>query len=259
MKITLLWLSTFWYFIFALLGFAAFWAFRYNLNPDFMAYADIADAYLRSDWQYALNSSWPPLFSWLLMIPIALTGSPESEIVSCHLMQYCIYLFTLATLALVIRELLRKYVQADTAVPLSPRLAIYVSVCWLLAGALLLTTLPILILTPDILQVPIILLLFYLLIVYSTQPLTTKSSICVAILIAIGYYAKSVFVPLAPFVILSSVVLSPVSWKKKILYAAMECGLVLILISPFVVAIIAPAGEIHFWRFGENQLRTLRV
>ncbi len=250
MKTTLFRFNVFWYVLFALLGFVAFWTSRYNTNPDFIAYADIADAYLRGDWRYALNSSWPPLFSWLLMIPIALTDSPESETISCHLLQYCLYLGALATLALVIRELLRKYLQSDTATPLSPRPAIVASVCWLIGGALLLSTQPI-VLTPDILQVPIILLLLYLLIVNSTRPLSPSYSICVATLIAIGYYAKSVFLPLAPFIILSSVVLSPVPWKKRILYAALECCLVLGLVSPFVVAISVQQGRFTYGDSGK--------
>ena len=49
-----------------LLAAACTWTGRYYINADVISYLDVADAYLRSDWQHAINGHWSPLYSWIL-------------------------------------------------------------------------------------------------------------------------------------------------------------------------------------------------
>ena len=244
-------LNVLWFLFFACIGLVKLWVDRFMASPDFVSYTEIAYAYLQADWHYALNSAWPPLFSWLLMIPISLTNSPESEIVACHVLQYVIFLLSLATFALVIRELLRKYILPEASARLNARSAFVVSVYWLVGGGLLVMINPVTLLTPDTLQFPIVFLLLYLLVVYSSRPLTLGSSVGFAAIIAIGYYAKSVFIPLAPFLILSSVVLSPMSWKKRFQHAVLQGCVVFVLVLPFVAAISNQQGRLTFGDSGK--------
>lgn len=51
-----------------LLALTLSWLSRYTFDPDGVAYADIARAYLRGDWHNAFNTYWSPLYSWLLAI-----------------------------------------------------------------------------------------------------------------------------------------------------------------------------------------------
>src|SRR5262245_31136988 len=39
---------------------------RFSMNPDGIAYLDMADAYMRGDWRAAINPVWSPLYAWLL-------------------------------------------------------------------------------------------------------------------------------------------------------------------------------------------------
>ena len=42
-------------------------AYRFTLSSDDpISYLDIGDAYLRGDWNAALNSYWSPLYSWIV-------------------------------------------------------------------------------------------------------------------------------------------------------------------------------------------------
>jgi hypothetical protein len=50
-------------------GGVSFWEGRFDMDPDGIAYLDMADAYARRDWENALNSVWSPLYSWML-IPV---------------------------------------------------------------------------------------------------------------------------------------------------------------------------------------------
>src|SRR5437899_2747577 len=48
------------------LGFLRAWSSRKAMDPDGIAYLDMADSYLRADWHTALNGLWSPFYSWLL-------------------------------------------------------------------------------------------------------------------------------------------------------------------------------------------------
>src|SRR5438094_868191 len=47
----------------AALGALDSWASRYSLNPMGVSYLDMGDAFVRRDWQTALNGLWSPLYS----------------------------------------------------------------------------------------------------------------------------------------------------------------------------------------------------
>lgn len=57
--------------------FAVFWLtiYRYQLNPDAIAYISVAERYLRGDFWQAVSTYWSPLFSWLLT-PLLALGAP---------------------------------------------------------------------------------------------------------------------------------------------------------------------------------------
>jgi 4-amino-4-deoxy-L-arabinose transferase-like glycosyltransferase len=47
-------------------GFLQAWAARFFISSDGNSYLDVATAYLKGDWQAAINAYWSPMFSWLL-------------------------------------------------------------------------------------------------------------------------------------------------------------------------------------------------
>jgi hypothetical protein len=59
--------------IFIGVGLLLYPVYKYQINPDGIAYLSIAQHYGRGDWMSALNSCWPPMLSWLLA-PWTLTG-----------------------------------------------------------------------------------------------------------------------------------------------------------------------------------------
>lgn len=73
------------------------WAGRYYMNPDGISYLDMGDAYLRGDWNMAINAFWSPLYSWLLELFLkVLKPSPYQEFPVVHLANFVIYLAALA-------------------------------------------------------------------------------------------------------------------------------------------------------------------
>ena len=62
--------------LYALIGLGRLPAFRYQINPDGVAYIDLARLYADGQWWTAINAYWSPMFSWLLAPFIAIGLDP---------------------------------------------------------------------------------------------------------------------------------------------------------------------------------------
>jgi hypothetical protein len=90
-----------------ILGVFYAWNYRHYMNPDGIAYLDMADAYLEGQWARAINSYWSPFYSWLLGLAIyILQPSAYWEFALTHLLNLIIYLFALGCFSFFLRELL---------------------------------------------------------------------------------------------------------------------------------------------------------
>ena len=91
-----------------LLGAIQVWTYRYTLSThDSVSYLDIADAYLRSDWQAALNAHWSPLYSWLLALALSiLEPAPYWELFVVKLVNFLVYLGALVAFDFFLRALI---------------------------------------------------------------------------------------------------------------------------------------------------------
>lgn len=80
-----------------LLGFCRMWAGRNGfVDIDGISYIDIGRAYLRGDWNAALNPVWSPLYSWVLGAALrVLRPSLYWEFPVVQSLNFIIYLFTL--------------------------------------------------------------------------------------------------------------------------------------------------------------------
>jgi len=80
-----------------LLGAYQAWDTRHAMNADGISYLDMGDAYLRGDWDMAVNAYWSPLYSWLLgSAMLVFRPSAYWEFPLVHLVNFFIYLCTLA-------------------------------------------------------------------------------------------------------------------------------------------------------------------
>ena len=94
-----------------LLGSLQVWVYRYSLSTDdAIAYLDIGDAYLRGEWDVAINGYWSPLYSWLLGLTITvLKPSVYWEFLTVKLVNFLIYIFALLGFEFFLRELIFYY------------------------------------------------------------------------------------------------------------------------------------------------------
>ena len=77
-----------------LLGALQAWVNRYKPSTDdLIAYLDIGDAYLRGEWQGAINGYSSPLYSWILALTLSvLKPSAYWEFSAVKLVNFLIYL-----------------------------------------------------------------------------------------------------------------------------------------------------------------------
>lgn len=95
-KHCLIGLSTPFWLVAIILGALHTWASRHSINSMGIAYLDMGEAYLRGDWDMAINAYWSPLYSWLLGIALLiLKPSSYWEFSVVHLVNFWIYLFAL--------------------------------------------------------------------------------------------------------------------------------------------------------------------
>ena len=84
------------------------WGNRDGFDPEGISYLDMADAYCRGDWRAALVGLWSPLYPWLLaLMMLVFHPSAQWEFTAVHALNFLIYLVTLASFSIFMRELLR--------------------------------------------------------------------------------------------------------------------------------------------------------
>ncbi|MDX6271303.1 MAG: hypothetical protein QOD28_2526 [Acidobacteriota bacterium] len=99
----------------AALGFLQAWGRRHDsgdgvayMGADGIAYLDIGDAYWRGDWAAAVNAMWSPFYSWLTGLALRLfQPTPFQEFTVVRLLNFALYLLSLAAFVLLLRELER--------------------------------------------------------------------------------------------------------------------------------------------------------
>ena len=73
------------------------WSARHDMNPDGINYLDLSDAFLKGDWEAAVNGTWSPLYPLLLSFARFIARpSPYWEFAVAHALNFVIYLFALA-------------------------------------------------------------------------------------------------------------------------------------------------------------------
>ena len=89
----------------SIFGFFQAMAARFYMNPDGISYADLADAYVRGDWQSAVSAHWSPLYPFLISILFRLFHpSLYFQSTAIHLLNFLLYLGCFASMQFLIFE-----------------------------------------------------------------------------------------------------------------------------------------------------------
>ena len=241
---------TFWLFA-IVIGFVHVWAdHHYLVNADAMSYIDIAESYLRGDWNKAVNSYWSPLYSWLIALGLAITKpSPYWKFTIVHLVNFGMYLFALGCFCFLMREIVRRQQsQRDANLVTLPDWALlalgYSLFIW---SSLFLVTLPLE--SPDMLVAAFVYLATATLLRIRRQPSSPMPFVLLGIFLGLGFLAKSVMLLLTPVFLLAAL-FSVGNVRRALPRVAVAFVLFLIVAGPFVFAMSRSKGALTTGRSG---------
>ena len=224
----------------ALLGAYQAFTTRFAMNPDGIEYLDNATAWSAADYPTALNSLWSPLYPWLISaIFAAVRSDPFSAFPLVHLLNFLIYLASLAAFLFFIRPL---------RASLSLLLLVYSS---FLYCSLDLTTLAYV--TPDLLVSSFAFLAAGLLLRISKGAATTLQYGALGLVLGLGYLSKSPFLIFGVLSIALAAVLArrqpSALWRVSlatVIFAA--------IVIPYAWALSSAKGRLTFGDSGRSNV-----
>ena len=237
----------------ALLGAFQFVSTRHEVNPDGISYLDLAEQYAAGEPGRAVSVYWSPLYPWLQGLAMRVFGSsPYWEATTAHLVNVAILIAIFAAFEFFMRSLLdgapgeRNRLPAGTTM----RALGYSLLLW---ATFRLFTLGLV--TPDgCVAVAVIVAAGLLCRVYF-RGATTGRAAAFGFTLGVGYLAKAVMFPLAPF-FLASFVLAAGSLKRGLRGALIAVAVFAVVVTPQVIAISSKHGSLTF---GESKVWTYAV
>ena len=247
--------AIFW-FLAILLGALQVWAFRYNMDPDGTSYLDIGDAYLRGEWDVAINAIWSPLLSWILGLALSiLKPSPYWEFPVVKLVSFLIYLVTLLCFEFFLREFIFYYQEKVSQV--SPNRSFRVPKwVWVVLGYTLFIWSSlhwiggIEELHPDMCLAAFVYLASGIVLRARVQSRGWFNFILLGVVLGLGYLAKTVMFPLA-FVFLLVGIFSVGNLRRALPRALVALLVFTIIVTPFIGALSLAKGRLTFGDAGK--------
>ena len=241
--------------IFWIIGIAAAalsaWLNRFFLSsPDGISYLDIADSYLRGDWHAAINAYWSPLYSWLLSAALFFSRpSPEREFAVIKALNFLSFLAAFGCFEFLLREILLYYRSSADEEDRLPQTSFTIAGYTIFLWASLRWT-GVQSDTPDLLTSAAAYAAVALTLRSRRKPGEVSSFISLGLVMAFGYFSKSVFFPLA-FILMAVCFLSLIHSKAdrvKVLLAAL---IFILLSAPWILDISKAKGHLTFGESGK--------
>jgi hypothetical protein len=222
----------------SIFGFFQAMAGRFYMNPDGISYADLADAYLRGDWQSTISAHWSPLYPFLISLLFRLFHpSPYFESTAIHLLNFFFYLACFASLLFLICEIaaLRSLQTWSGDNVRFPRSALLVlgTVIFLIATQ---HFLPLSLVTPDLCTAMFALLATTMILRIERLGSSYRRLASFGVILALGYLAKSVFFPLA-FVFIAAALFKKANYRILLVRSAIVLLTFVVVAGPNIFAL----------------------
>jgi hypothetical protein len=223
-----------------------------SINEDGIGYLDMGAAYLRGDWEMAVNGIWSPLYSWILGAVIYIfEPSIHWEFPAAQLTNFIIYAIALVSFEYFWRELTarcHRQVGNETG-----QLQIH-PVAWLLLGYSLfiwcaLVLVQIWAVTPDMTIAALVFIAAGLVLRLSGPKATSAVAVMLGIVLGLGYLAKAAMMPLGIACLLLTLAIpaEPLGRLKRLILST--AGF-FVVSAPFMFALSVEKGSPTFGDVG---------
>lgn len=219
-------------------------AFYQLMNPDGIAYLDIADAYMRGDFQHAINTVWSPLYSLLLGPAVAAVRDPiRWEFPVVHAVNLVIYLVTLVAFEFFWTQVVR-FARSHTLPEGSGTFPLWT---WTILGYALFVWVSIALIgvgvvTPDLLMSALVYLAAGLIIRVRVGSTSSAVFAALGVVLGLAFLSKTVMFTLAPIFIAVAAAALP-SFRLALSRGAIAVACFLLVAGPFVILISRAEGR----------------
>lgn len=237
------------------LGAIQAWSHRFSISSeDGISYLDIADAYLRGDWNLAINPHWSPLYTWLIGLALyVLKPSPYWEFATVKLVNFIIYLFTLLCFDFLLRNFLFHYNKK-----LLPNLNGYLKIP---EGVLLvlgytaflwasLRWIGVFCDSPDMLTAAFVYLAAGIVLHINARSARWFNFVMLGVVLGFGYLSKTVMFPVA-FVFLGVAMFAVGNFRKGFKRTIAALLVFTVVVAPFITAISVHKGHVTIGEAGK--------
>lgn len=241
------------------LGLLQAWAssrYRPHVGGDGVSYLDIGDAYLRGDWSTAINGYWSPLYSWLLGSVMLVVGpSPYWEYPLVCLVNFAVYLCSLACFDFLLRGLIRYHHQAQVSGEAGSGRMVLPGWAWLVLGYTLFlwASLELLLLrrvTPDMCVAAFVYLAAGVTLRIRMGRDSWLSFVALGAILGFGYLAKAAMFPIA-FIFLGTNLFLVRDYRRAAPRVLIALIVFLAIASPFIVALSKSKGRLTWGDTGK--------
>ena len=226
------------------------WVNRHAMQSDGISYLDMGDAYLRGEWQMAINGYWSPLYSWLLGVAMrVIKPSPYWEFPVVHLVNFVVYLGALLSFAFFLNEVIRhqrgrvEEVGGGEWVGLPEWAWVVIGYTLFLWSSLELITVRYV--TPDLCVAAFVYLAAGLIVRIRRGVGGWLTFVTLGAVLGLGYLAKAAMFPMA-FVFLVVSLFAMGNVKRAIWRVAAGAAVFLLVSSPFLIALSWSKGRVTF-------------
>jgi len=232
------------------LGLVHAWAGRYEMDTDGISYLDMGDAYLRGDWQMAVNAYWSPLYSWLLGAAMRfIKPSPYWEFPVAQLINFLIYVGALFCFTFFVRELIGYQQAREEGVGDGGRKSLP-AWAWLVLGYSLfiwssLELITISRVTPDMCVAACVYLAAGILLRIGRGAGSWATFALLGVVLGVGYLAKAAMFPLA-FVFLAASLFAAGNVRRAAARVLVALSCFMLVAGPFIIALSVAKGRVTF-------------
>ncbi len=219
-------------------------ATSHSMNADGINYLDMGDAYMRGDWEMALDSVWSPLYAWVLGAVMRLVDpSVYLEFPVVHAVNFAIYLIALLCFIYFWRQVMRyhKARTAEEGMAVLPDWAL-----WGLGYTLFIASSLVLIeiwsVTPDMLMAVFVYLASALVLRIRLRDSRWRTFILLGIVLGFGYLAKALMFPVS-FLFLAAALFAVRDLRMGIPRILAAFFVFILICVPYIAALTTSKGE----------------
>lgn len=221
---------------------------RQSMNEDGIDYLDMGTAYLRGDWEMALNGIWSPLYSWILGAVIHLfEPTIRWEFPAAQITNFFIYATAMFCFEYFWRQLTARYHSHMAAEPdvvgFHPGLFLVLGYSLFIWSSL--NLIEIWAVNPDMSVAALAYLAAGLMLRLSGPAASASAAVLLGVVLGVGYLTKAAMMPLAIVCLLLTLAL-PDRPLGRVRRLALSASTFLIVAAPFLVALSMDYGTPTF-------------